>query len=451
MNCEQYYFIPRSTVKRDHLICKLCKYQSKSSSDLDTHLQKHKRTLPMLLDSVYYFRCGRCNAVFMTVNDLNLHLDGIDSNPCVVSTTHEFCTDYQFLDDDDDDDEDRMDSGESLDDANNIDSLQRICSGIRIGDQMVLCNWCQEFQGSSAMEIWDHYVEAHFQLDASGETAEMSDSRATYCASFSDVHKCGYCDQTFRTLKDSIPHVFFHARSFGCPFPSCSDTYLRFHLLNYHMESKHLEVDKHQCEHCHLEMDSYAQKRRHMRYDCPERNYDCSKCSKYWSHTSRMYLGCNVSRYLFRQKVLHTKRSFGAQQVPPERTSLAMQLLWKTFFTEWRSEDARTHPHRRQTVSVYDMRQVIPIGGQPQGPHGHARWECSGQGWGKPDARFHLNCYFNKKLLFCSAKCAIASSNRSAFYAVIWPFTTKRSASSAPYAARDSIVITIWRNIYKRI
>lgn len=232
----------------------------------------------MLLDSVYYFRCGSCYAVFMTGNDLDQHLRSSDETTCVKSETHGSHDYLLFLEDDDD----RSDSAAGdLDDANNIDSLQRICSGIRVTDDIFMCNWCKDFEGSSAMEIWDHFAETHFEMDASGDSPEMSDARAAYCDSFSAIHKCGYCENTFRTLKDSLPHVFFHASSFGCPFPRCADTYLRFHLLNYHMESKHLDVDKHQCEHCLLEVDSYAQKRKHMRNDCSKRKFNCTKCGEY--------------------------------------------------------------------------------------------------------------------------------------------------------------------------
>lgn len=269
----------RSTIRRDLIACKLCKYQAKSSEDLTNHLQMHKRTLPMLLDSVYYFRCGTCYAVFMTVNDLDMHLQRTnDLTPCIKSDTHESCTDYQFLEDDDDD---RSDTGGGLEDASNIDSLQRICSAVRVNDHTYACNWCQEFECSSALEIWNHYADTHFQADDTDESSAMSDAKALYCESFSAIHKCGYCDQTFRVLRDSIPHVFFHASSFGCPFPSCADTYLRFHLLSYHMESRHLD-NKHQCDDCLLEVDSYAQKRRHMRYDCLKRKFICSKCSEYF-------------------------------------------------------------------------------------------------------------------------------------------------------------------------
>lgn len=234
----------------------------------------------MLLDSVYYFRCGTCNALFMTVNDLDEHLTGTGRTPCNKCETNEFCTNYQFLEDDDDD---RLMSDGGPEDANHIDALQRICSTARIDDGSFMCHWCLQFEASSVLAIWEHFSEAHFQPQTDGDDGEPSsddDARATYCESFSAIHKCGYCAETFRWLKDAIPHVYFHSCSFLCPFPGCPDSYLKFHLLNNHMERKHLDVDKHSCEHCKLELNSYAQKQTHMRHDCKQRPFACGRCGK---------------------------------------------------------------------------------------------------------------------------------------------------------------------------
>lgn len=234
----------------------------------------HKRTLPMLLDSVYYFRCGGCHGMFMTIGDLDEHMNKhAESGPCVKSESTEFCTDYQYLEDDEN-------QNDAIDDPSHADALQRICSGIRIDDNLIICQWCLDFEAPSVLDIWEHFSQVHFQPESDEELPHVVDARSNYCETFSTVHKCGYCEQTFRWLKDAIPHVFFHASSFGCPFSGCTDSYLRFHLLNHHMERKHLDVDKHQCEYCHAVMDTYAQKQSHMRHECRQRPFACSRCGK---------------------------------------------------------------------------------------------------------------------------------------------------------------------------
>lgn len=85
----------QSSLKRSKktTTCNICKIDIKTGI-IKTHRSLHQQTLPMILDSIPYFRCGRCKTVFSEINHMKSHFI---NGSCCSYNDERSCTDYQYL------------------------------------------------------------------------------------------------------------------------------------------------------------------------------------------------------------------------------------------------------------------------------------------------------------------------------------------------------------------
>lgn len=284
--------------KISNLTCSLCLYNAKSYADLGTHVLAHKQSLPALLNSIYYFRCADCNAVYLQPEDVDKHRGAGGSCQRWVAGGSDGdggCTDYQVLDDEWLTGDIGCDGELDLDSPKVVDVHNRLCSGVRIANDQIQCDRCELLVCPSAKELLKHYNTVHYDKASSGDQATDEQSRtednlvecktehAKYLETFDTVHKCGYCEKVFRTVRMAMAHVFFHSDQFVCPYEGCMETYQRYGPLGQHLVRKHLpqgEGGSYVCGHCSADFDAYAKYRTHLRSECEYRQFACNFCEK---------------------------------------------------------------------------------------------------------------------------------------------------------------------------
>lgn len=335
--------INNTTGQPQQFACALCSYNAKSDRDFGTHLHGHKRWLPILLDSIYYFRCGDCLAIFLTADDLEAHrqqmanadeadrccrfgvADGEDGNNADGGRVP--CTDYQFLDDEfavDDEDGTSanrsssvgVSSGElDLEDPQLLNIALRVCSGATVRGarrNRFACDRCDEFVCDTTADMWQHCNEHHFigaaldevvrisddgndDDDDDAKTTKSLDAASRFVESWSWAHKCGYCDQVFRSIRSAAAHVFFHAHRYQCPYIGCIESYTRYAMLGQHLDRVHHQAaiasaggaDRNtdwqmfECGYCEQSYEAYADYRLHLRTECKGRQFVCKQCGEF--------------------------------------------------------------------------------------------------------------------------------------------------------------------------
>lgn len=274
------------------LTCTLCSYLAKSDSDLGTHVLAHRHTLPTLLNSFFYFRCADCNSVFLRPEDVDAHHSEAlcQRSRANGGDADSGCTDYQVLDDEWLTGDMGFDGELDLDSPDLVDVHQRMCSVARAADGQCECDRCENFTTAMTSDVWVHYQETHYGPAAAADDERWTDdevaddevSRAKFADTFGKVHKCGYCDKVFRTVRMAMAHVYFHADQFVCPYDGCMDTYQRYALLGHHLVRKHLPegASTFVCGHCSAEFAVYTNYRTHLRSECVYRQYKCDLCEK---------------------------------------------------------------------------------------------------------------------------------------------------------------------------
>lgn len=269
---ETYSIIgPRkaTTPKRPHQkkkneACNICKIELKPST-IKSHRNLHQQTLPMILDSIPYFRCGRCKTVFAEIVQMESHFF---NGTCCTYVDEPACTDYQYLEDfpECDTEEDGPFSG---------CRTLRLSSVMQTTDDTFSCELCYNFSSSSVHDILVHCVE-HFSNDKENNVVY-------YDEIMPGPHRCGVCQLNQPSLSAALRHVFFHLTTFICPIKDCDDGFAEFKFLSLHIEQRHMarENVKHQrCMHCGEISESYQAFREHQRKECEKKIYRCDVCGK---------------------------------------------------------------------------------------------------------------------------------------------------------------------------
>lgn len=265
--CEQGLAPPkkrrkRNSVKKNEKFCSVCNLVLTANCTLESHMKFHKQTLPMIIDSGHFFRCGICLAVFGDSDTLQQHL--LTDQNCYREIDKTNYVDYQFL-------EDQNFVGHTT---------PRLCSCTKSDeDNAIVCESCAQFTANSVDEILLHCIECHFSEDLD---QQIFDILPEFEESLDTMHKCGICDKRFPTFKDAACHTYFHANKFHCPYDDCSDSYSKFFLLNQHLERNHVEGKEYQCAHCSEVLHTYYDYRDHLKNVCTFRLFPCTMCGKYF-------------------------------------------------------------------------------------------------------------------------------------------------------------------------
>lgn len=245
--------------KRDKF-CNICNhFLSLGSTSYKNHMSCHERSMPMLVDSVHYYRCGGCSTVFNHPEQLETHLNELD------------CADNKPS-------KPSGDDAQILKDRNLLDVCQRLYSCTRLDDNLYICDWCSDFTDESVTGILDHFTKTHFEHFEDG-IADVTN--AQHFQSLSVPHKCGVCSDIFGTIQEAIKHVYLHSTVFQCPYNNCSDSYAKFYLLHQHLERNHMDDMEYDCRHCAAVFTNYGAFRAHLRTECQEhRIHPCDVCGK---------------------------------------------------------------------------------------------------------------------------------------------------------------------------
>lgn len=244
--------------------CNICKIELKPSL-IKSHRNLHQQTLPMILDSIPYFRCGRCKTVFPEINQMESHFA---NTTCCAYVDEPICTDYQYLEDFPECD---TEEGGPFSGCRTL----RLSSVMQTTDDTFSCELCYNFSSSSVHDILIHCVE-HFSNDKENNVVY-------YDEIMPGPHKCGICQLNQPSLSAALRHVFFHLTYFICPVKDCDGKFAEFKFLSLHIEQRHMAKEnvKHQrCMHCGEISDNYQAFRQHQRKECKKKIYRCDVCGK---------------------------------------------------------------------------------------------------------------------------------------------------------------------------
>lgn len=236
--------------------CSYCNKKFNNPSDFQSHVNEHMEILPLILTSANFFRCSRCRLVFAKAEQLCTHIEAPDS--CTIDTKNglngDNCVDYQFL-------------GDPI--VNNIDQIRMFSCQKNDVDGAIACEFC-DYVFESFMDFIEHFNDVHLMYVENTEELYEDTANLRHC--------CGICAKTYMNIKDIMFHVYFHQTTFYCPFVGCSDTYNKSHYLNRHIAREHFRVEKHTCEHCQWETNSYTLFKKHVRHECSARKFVCTTC-----------------------------------------------------------------------------------------------------------------------------------------------------------------------------
>lgn len=247
--------------KKSTETCNICKIEVKSNA-IKSHRNLHQQTLPMILDSIPYFRCGRCKTVFAEISHMESHY--VNGN-CCSYVDEPICTDYQYLEDFPECD---TEEGGPFSGCRTL----RL-SSVQTTDETFNCELCYDFSSSNVDDILDHSVK-HFSNDKENNVVY-------YDEIMPGPHRCGVCQLNQPSLSAALRHVYFHLTTFVCPIKDCDENFAEFKSLSGHIEQRHMAKEnvKHQrCMHCGEISNSYQAFRQHQRKECEKKIYRCDVC-----------------------------------------------------------------------------------------------------------------------------------------------------------------------------
>lgn len=161
--------------KKSIEVCNICKIELKSNNT-KSHRNLHQQTLPMILDSIPYFRCGRCKTVFPEAGHMESHFA---NGACCSYDDEPACTDYQYLEDFPECD---TEEGGPFSGCRTL----RLSSVMQTTDDSFSCELCYNFSSSHIHEILIHCVQAHFENDEENNVVY-------YDEVMPGPHRCGIC------------------------------------------------------------------------------------------------------------------------------------------------------------------------------------------------------------------------------------------------------------------
>lgn len=245
--------------KRDKF-CNVCNhFVSLGSTSFEKHIACHDRSMPMLVESLLYYRCGGCLIVFITAEQLEEHLNGSE------------CTDNKAT---------KIAGMQILKDRELMGVCQRLYSCTKLDENLFICDWCAEFTDETVSGVLDHFTKKHLEL-INDANADLTNVQSEHYQSFCVPHTCGVCAVGFNGLQETLTHVYQHSTVFQCPYNHCSDSYSKFYLLHQHLERNHMDDMEYGCTHCTAVFKVYGEFRAHLRTECQERTIPCDMCGKY--------------------------------------------------------------------------------------------------------------------------------------------------------------------------
>lgn len=211
-----------------------------------THAKQHAKILPHILNSMDFFRCNRCQMVFLLADSFIEHLNADNRCEELVHSSDDTCTDYQYL---------------------NHDLPIRLLSALKNFDENIIsCGQCYLDFVDLAM-YRTHIEETH---------SSNFDCNPDYLRANS-AHLCGSCNISFKTLHDAIQHVYFHQSAFECLHEECTKTFNSFAGLCNHFSIDHPDALV-ECSHCSYMATDKQDLKMHQRNVCPARNLECDFC-----------------------------------------------------------------------------------------------------------------------------------------------------------------------------
>lgn len=223
---------------------------------LQNHLKQHSKILPYILNSTDFFRCNRCQMVFLSIDRLSEHLN--DDNGCVelLLDKDDLCTDYQYL---------------------NNDLPIRLLSATRNFDENTFsCGQC--ILDFNDLAMFRSHIEENHSTDY--------DCSPEYLRADS-AHLCGNCSNSFKTLRDTIQHMYYsHQSIFKCLHDDCTQSFGSFIGLYAHFTKEHPELVI-ECSHCRMYVATDNEDlKMHQRETCMARNFKCEICGKWKSKST---------------------------------------------------------------------------------------------------------------------------------------------------------------------
>lgn len=230
----------------DVIECEYC-CQAVTKRQQLSHAKQHSKILPYILNSVDFFRCNRCQMIFLSFDNFAEHLN--DTNGCyeALQSKDDLCTDYQYL--------------------NNDLPIRLLSASKNMEENTFSCGQCAlDFDDLALYR--SHIDDNHFSdFECNPDRADSS-------------HSCGNCRNSFKTLRETAHHIYFHQTEFRCLQAECTHVFNSFADLYSHFMNEHPE-STHECPYCSYIASDKNDLKMHKSKMCIARNLQCAHCGKY--------------------------------------------------------------------------------------------------------------------------------------------------------------------------
>lgn len=235
-------------------LCQFCNVVLREKEKTAEHMEFHKKTFNLILDSIDCYRCGICSTVYLTSDELEEHFKSNSCNRNLSNLVSLEVPENEYIE-------------------NNTDfNYERKMTTIDKQESQFKCITC-DYECKTFAWIIQHNTDVHLIDD---KTTEDITSRVFN----NGIHKCGVCSIYLPNPKETLLHIYLHSKIFHCPFYICGNEYDSFFKLNLHLEKNHLNFKNPTCSHCHATFDTNDELSIHLRNECNKRNLKCFYCEK---------------------------------------------------------------------------------------------------------------------------------------------------------------------------
>lgn len=258
---------PKSVIDCQHCSQKVPRRQQQS------HAKLHTKMLPQILNSVDFYRCNRCQMVFLLIDSFIEHLNNDNACEELLHKSDDVCIDYQYL--------------------NNDLPIRLLSASKNFDENIVSCGQCYlDFEDLAMYR--SHIQETHStDFECNPEYLRAN-----------SVHLCGNCNISFKTLHDAIHHIYFHQPTFECLQEECTQVFNSFAGLCSHFSSEHPD-SLFECSHCSYLATDKEDLKIHQRNACTARNLKCDFCGNKYKqneiNTQIKWFWINMTNILFFQ------------------------------------------------------------------------------------------------------------------------------------------------------
>ncbi|XP_053676731.1 zinc finger protein 184-like [Anopheles nili] len=268
-------------VKTEQIFCSYCNFTD-SVEALEQHMQVHRETLELCIESIDYYRCSNCFTVSISQAHFEQHFN--------VSCKRVSFEEYVYHSD--------LHKHEAFY-LNGMDICVPKLKTFKKIDNKYSCGSCVKFT-SSCFDTMREHVQNHEANDDKAVDINLLWKNNHY----DEVHVCGICQAQFPDATYIRQHLYFHQDSFFCIY-ECNVMFVSFLRMTRHFQRKHLQwpscakksavrEGEHQCKQCGKILTNTDSLKNHLKNHFRPRKYVCTVCKKCFTQKSDLMIHCRI-------------------------------------------------------------------------------------------------------------------------------------------------------------